>query len=113
MTDSPITRRTAWVIGICATFLVGAAAGVTTAYFVWRPHGEGALTRAIVRKCGVREAPRLREQTCMEAVDDALTAFFVSYYGGETPPWLANDPLAKRHLSTPVAPSESVFNRDP
>lgn len=104
MTTSPIGRRTLWVIGFCVTFFVGAAAGVTAAYLVWRPHGEGALTRAIVRKCGVREAPRLREQTCMEAVDDALTAFFVSYYGGETPPWLRNDPLAERRTSASVAP---------
>lgn len=108
MTASAMPRRAAWVIGFCVTFLIGAAAGVTTAYFVWRPHGEGALTRAIVRKCGVREAPRLTEQTCMEAVDDALTAFFVSYYGGETPPWLAHDPLAKRLPSTTDLNGSSV-----
>lgn len=98
-----ITGRTAWVIGLCLAFLIGAAAGIGASYALWKPYGEGSLTRAIVRKCGVREAPRLEQQTCSEVVDDALTVWFVRYYGGETPRWLEHDPLAQRRASAPAA----------
>lgn len=86
--------RRALLIALTSS-LVGAAAGVGAAYAVWRPYGEGSLTRAVLRKCGVREAPRLDSERCSVVVDDALTMWFVDYYGGETPTWLQHDPLAK------------------
>lgn len=72
---------------LALTFLVGAAAGVTAAYITWRPYGEGSLTIAIVRKCGVRQAPR-GDDRCSEIVTNALDTWFLRYYEGDTPAWV-------------------------
>jgi hypothetical protein len=62
-------------------FVVGACVGVGGAFAAWRPYGEGSLTRAILRKCGIREAPR-GEDRCSVLVDDALDAWFQQHYAG-------------------------------
>ena len=64
---------------------IAAAAGVGVAYATWRPYGEGSLTRAILRKCGTREAPR-GDDRCSVIVDDALDAWFQRHYAGDVVP---------------------------
>ena len=75
-------RRSLFIV---LTLVVGAGIGVGGAYAAWRPYGEGSLTRAVLRKCGTREAPRVEER-CSVLVDDALSAWFQHYYAGEAPP---------------------------
>ncbi|MGH2367197.1 MAG: hypothetical protein ACRDI2_03275 [Chloroflexota bacterium] len=74
-----VMRRT---LLIALMFLMGAAAGVGAAYVVWHPYGEGSLTRAILRKCGTRAAPR-GEDRCSRLVEDALDTWFTRYYDGD------------------------------
>lgn len=69
---------------ISLAFLAGAAAGVGAAYVTWRPYGESSLTIAIVRKCGVRQAPR-GDDRCSELVTHALDTWFLEWYDGDTP----------------------------
>lgn len=89
-----MNRRTTMLLAL--TFLVGAAAGIGSSYITWRPYGEGSLTHAIVRKCGVREAPRSVEM-CSQLVSDAVDAYFVRYYPGPLPGWATDhlDPLVR------------------
>ena len=67
---------------IALTFIVGAAAGVGAAYVTWLPYGEGSLTRALLRKCGTRSAPR-GEERCTVVVTDALDSWYERYYDGD------------------------------
>jgi len=85
---------------------VGAAAGVGAAYAAWRPYGDGSLTRAILRKCGTREAPR-GDDRCSVIVDDALDAWFQHHYAGEVPP----NALLDSGLAAPTPlPTDSVLD---
>lgn len=84
---------------------LGAAAGVGAAYAAWRPYGDGSLTRAIVRKCGTREAPR-GDHRCSVLVDDALDAWFQRHYAGDFVPIASLD----SGLSAPTPlPTDSVL----
>lgn len=74
---------------IALTFLVGAAAGVAASLITWKPYGEGSLTHAIVRKCGVRERPQGNAR-CEILVANALDAWFIDFYPGDYP----TDPLS-------------------
>jgi hypothetical protein len=76
-----MTRRTLLGSAVLC-FLVGVALSLV----VWRPFGPESLTRAIVRECGVRAAPRGVER-CSTIVDDALEIWYSRYYDGNLPAW--------------------------
>jgi hypothetical protein len=85
---------------------IGVAAGIGAAYAAWRPYGDGSLTRAILRNCGTREAPR-GDHRCSVLVDDALDAWFLRHYAGDAGPTASLD--SGPPAPTPL-PTDSVLD---
>lgn len=87
--------------------LVGIGVGVGGSYVAWRPYGDGSLTRAVLRKCGTREAPR-GEERCSVVVDDALSAWFQQHYAGEWVPLRPLDSGVATTVPTSAQPDSAI-----